>query len=145
MVCCVKQSVPHRRTSCVMNVCRNAMRQENLHFILEHQEGNKFYAIFCCSSNVDLFHRKNYSRFYPPGCTNFFYQTRMHSIRMRTGPLQFPSWGCLPRDDVCPVRCLAGGGVSAQGGVHPPPVNRITDRCKSSLPNLQRRAKWEAM
>ena len=58
--------------------------------------------------------------------------TRMHSIRMHTVHCSghILGGGCLPRRD-----CM---GVSAQGGVclggvcqTPPPVNRITDRCKN--------------
>ena len=130
VVCCVKQSVPHRRTSRVMNVCRNAMRQENLHFILQHQEGNKFYAIFCCSSNVDLFHRENCNPFYPFGCTNFFNQTRMHSSRMHTARISCRLGGrCLPMGGVCPGGCLPRGCT--------PPCEQITDRCKNiTFPQL---------
>ena len=35
--------------------------------------------------------------------------------------------GCLPREGVCPGGRVSGGGCL--GGVHLPPVNRITDRC----------------
>ena len=38
-------------------------------------------------------------------------------------------WGCLPRG-VCPGS-VCPGGCRPRGGVHLPPVNRITDRCKN--------------
>ena len=79
-------------------------------------------------------------RCHPPSITELILliNTRMHSSRMRT----VRSSGRL-LGGVCP-----GGGVSAREGVHPsmhwgrhpPPVDRMTDRCKNiTFPQLRLR------
>ena len=42
------------------------------------------------------------------------------------------AWGCLPRGCL-PRGGVCWGGVSAplHAGIHPPPVDRMTDRCKN--------------
>ena len=81
-----------------------------------------------------------------------FFQTRMHSSRMHTVAITWGEGvcpgGCLLRRGVClgdvsawgmclPRMCLPDGmgwGVSVQGvsGRHtPPPVDRMTDTCKT--------------
>ena len=73
--------------------------------------------------------------------------TRMHSSRMRTARLLTVSQHALPgvylaRGSTCPGGCISAGGVPAWAAVctcpegctcpgTPPPVNRMTDRCKN--------------
>ena len=71
---------------------------------------------------------------------NHVEKTGMHSSRMCTIRCSVVSGGgsaqgkCLPTGSVCPQGCLLTG-VSARRclprGCTPPPVNRITDRCKN--------------
>ena len=57
----------------------------------------------------------------------YLLQKRMHSSRMRTGRSLTVCRCLLPQGGVC-----SGVGVVSQHALrHPPPVNRMTDRCKN--------------
>ena len=86
-------------------------------------------------------------------CLHFFsdtessYITRMHSSRMRTvrsssrllGGGICPREGGLPKGGVCPGGCVSCIPV-CNGANTPPPVDRMTDRCKNiTFPKLRLR------